>query len=130
MMIDSITQRKRFTNEEIISAITFLDKVGKLTDEQLARRDLRIGETQMVNHFLAAVQEKESTCLPRQAATLLRLTPLLLKRGSNTVHHVILTATPWALEAYQKTTNLAEKRALAEAIKMIKVIECLKQIIT
>lgn len=116
-MMRNFAPQRKFTNEEIISAITFLAEVGKLNDEELTKRDLKIGEAQKVNHFLTAVAEGESTFLPKQAATLLRLTPLLLKRGSNTVHGVLLAATPRVLDAYQKTTDLDEKRSLAAAIK-------------
>ena len=117
MMTDSITPRKKFTNEEIIASISFLAEVGQLDDEKLRKRDLKIGEAQKVNHFIDAVREGESTCLPKQAATLLRLTPLLLERGSNTVHCVLLAITPVATDAYKKATDLSEKRSLAEAIK-------------
>ena len=116
-MTDSITPRKKFTNDEIIAAITFLDEIGGLTDEELKKRDLQIGEPQKVNHFLSAVGCGESTCLPKQAATLLRLTPLLLTRGSNTVHHVIAVAGPRAIAAYENATDLSEKRMLGEVIK-------------
>ena len=117
MIANSFSPQKKFTNNEIISAITFLDQIGKLTDEELKKRDLKIGEAQKVNHFLLAVQLGESTMLPKQAATLLRLTPLLAQKGSTTVHWVILAAMPRLLEAYQKTTNLEEKRTFAEVIK-------------
>ena len=117
MMRDSILPRKRFTNDEIIAAIVFLDGVGKLNDDELKARGLQIGDAQKVNHFLSALSLGESTCLPKQAATLLRLTPLLLESGSNTVHHVFSVAVPRAVDAYQKATDLDEKRELAEAIK-------------
>ena len=117
MIANSFSPQKKFTNNEIISAITFLDQIGKLTDEELKKRDLKIGETQKINHFLGAVWCRESTLLPKQALTLLRLTPLLIERGSNTVHQVILTATPKVLEAYGKVTDLAEKKQYADVIK-------------
>ena len=116
-MTDSITPRRKFTNEEIIEAITFLTEVGNLNDEELNKRGLKIGETQKVNHFLDAVRVGESTCLPKQALTLTRLTPLLLKGGSNTVHRVLSDAVPRVLDMYQNATDLGEKRSLAEAIK-------------
>ena len=117
MMTDVFKPQKKFTNEEIISAITFLDQVGKLTDEELKERDLQIGEVQKVNHFLGAVWNNESTMLPKQASTLLRLTPLLAQRGSTTVHNVILSAMPKVLEAYGKTTELTERKSYVDAIK-------------
>jgi len=122
MNTDAFKSQKKFSNEEIGSAITFLKEIEGKTDEELRTRDLKIGEVQKINHFLMAVRYRESTLLPKQAATLLRLTPILLPRGSNTVHNVILTATPTVVDAYGKATDLTEKRLFADAIKTAGVI--------
>jgi len=117
MINGRFTKRKMFTNDEIVSSLAFLAEIGRLSNEELKERGLKIGEAQKVNHFLSAVSRGESTCLPKQATTLLRLTPLLLERGSNTVHFVLMSAAPRVIDAYQKATDLEEKRTYADAIK-------------
>ncbi|MDY6408081.1 MAG: hypothetical protein SPL08_05235 [Pseudomonadota bacterium] len=117
MVNNFVSAPKKFTNQEIISALSFLDEVGKLSDEALEKRGLKIGDTQKINHFLSAVGLRETTCLIKQATTLLRLTPLLIKGGSNTVHLVLLNMTPRVIEAYQNAPDLDTKRSLAQVIK-------------
>ena len=109
--------KSKLTDAEIGSAISFINAMGKLSDEELRARDLQIGEPQQINHFLMAVINKQSTMLPEQAMTLLRLTPILLPKGSRTVHHVILTAGPRVKELFEQATELSDKKRYAEVLK-------------
>ena len=109
--------QKKLTTEEIASAIIFVNKMGKLSDEALLKRDLQFGEAQKVNHFLSAVHEQQSNLLPEQAVTLMRLLPVLVTKGSQTVHAVILAMGPVVKQMYEQTTELDEKRRLAGVMK-------------
>ena len=108
---------KKFSNEELKSLIVFMNQFTGLSDEQLRQRDLKIGEPQKINHFLVAAGLREVTITPAQAVTLLRLTPILLPKGSQAVHSVIAMATPIVRESYAAATDLEEKRRLAGVLK-------------
>ena len=116
-MFRKIAPLKRFSNEELKSLIIFINQFKGLSDEQLRRRDLKIGEPQKVNHFLVAANLKELTVTPEQAVTLLRLTPILLPKGSQAVHSAVMVAAPIVKESFMQATDLSEKRRLADALK-------------
>jgi len=116
-MYTKIPAPKKFSNEELKSLIIFMNQFGGLSDEQLRQRDLKIGEPQKINHFLVAANLREVTITPAQAVTLLRLTPILLPKGSQAVHSAIIAATPIVRESYAAATDLEEKRRLAGVLK-------------
>jgi len=116
-MYTRIAPLKKFSNEELKSLIVFINQFSGLSDEQLRQRDLQIGEPQKINHFLSAASIKEITITPSQAVTLLRLTPILLPKGSQTVHAAIALATPIVRESFSAATDLTEKRRLAGVLK-------------
>ena len=116
-MFRKIVPLKRFSNEELKSLIIFINQFKGLSDEQLRRRDLKIGEPQKINHFLVAANLKELTVTPEQAVTLLRLTPILFPKGSQAVHSAVMVAAPIVKESFMQATDLSEKRRLADALK-------------
>lgn len=106
-----------FTEKELVESIQLMNELGRLTDNALKKRDLRIGEPQKIYHFIRAVRSQQSTLLPKQAETLLRLTPVLLPKGSNLVHDVILTGAPLVKSLYEQATTLEDKKRYAAAMK-------------
>ncbi|MBQ7412803.1 MAG: hypothetical protein IJV07_00810 [Alphaproteobacteria bacterium] len=106
-----------FTEKELIESIQFMNELGRMTDDALAQRGLQIGEPQKIYHFIRAVRSRQSTLLPKQAETLLRLTPLLAPKGSNMVHDAILTGAPLVKSLYEQSTTLEDKKRYAAAMK-------------
>ena len=98
---------KEVKQSEVDQAKSLLAEVSKLSDEDLKKRGLKMGEPLLINRLNSNVALNKSMLSVDEAVSLLRLVPFLAKNSKNSAHTTTLVATPIVKQALQEKPSKA-----------------------
>ena len=123
-MTTLLSRMQKLTFDEVGQAVSSVSKLGQ--EKDLENRRLSPSEVQKVIRFITAVRNGQiSRLLPKDAVTLLRLTPALVEaKSSFTVHNAIRTAAPVVKALYERAPEQSPEKVFYRSVMVTAARAC------